>query len=547
MEKKVIYFIYPDVHEVAAHTIKEDLKNTIHIITNPDYDRLKSYLTNDPKAICVLLISDNFLRSMPCMSQAVSFMQAGDYDSMVSIILDSQRLKAGRMNEYENYPTNINSNEDSIRHRDFWWDELIRLRKASNKAQGAEQLALEHKKKLAQKISTRMSLFIDKVKTFNPLTWDAFRADNYQILFDKLGLGHTSPEERFGFQLPSYETTTVEEDLTTAESVETPNIPVEPEVQLVEPISTEDLTTEEDNSTEIENPVNEVVTIKEESSTDIEDTVIEIKTEDIQEEPSEEIEMEKEEVSSPQDNEATEEKILDKNSIEEGIEISSSEHSEEKSFKIEEQIIPEDEVIREEVVDIEELVIDNTEEDNTKEAEKTEIELSEKPTLVEEIEEEVITEEIKNEEKEETIPESNPTEETTIMEENENKEKEFIIKSLESLEDIDEQALVEQLGLLETEDLDVLFHVAETKMEEDDFEDARFLYEKILQIDPFNGRALIWLARLLNNHFDDEKSNAEAIYRKAIAFNEPNAQLNYEYGLLARDHFQSAHKAAELF
>ena len=41
-----------------------------------------------------------------------------------------------------------------------------------------------------------------------------------------------------------------------------------------------------------------------------------------------------------------------------------------------------------------------------------------------------------------------------MVRENENKEKEFIIKSLESLEDIDEQALVEKLGLLETEDLD---------------------------------------------------------------------------------------------
>lgn len=94
------------------------------------------------------------------------------------------------------------------------------------------------------------------------------------------------------------------------------------------------------------------------------------------------------------------------------------------------------------------------------------------------------------------------------------------------------EEVLEQRNVAETTDIDVLFHLAETQTEEDEYEAARHTYERILQLDPFNGRALIWLARLLDKHSEDQTDLADDYYKKAIMVNDDNAILYYEYGLL---------------
>ena len=415
METTTAYLSYPKVHETVANTIIGDLERAnVHIISNPDYDDLKNYLTQNPKTICIMLISENYLRSLSCMSQAVAFMQAGDYASMISVILDSQRLKAGSETEYEAYPTRIMYNNDSIRHRDYWWDELIRLRKASNQVQGAEQLIFEHQKKLVKKISTRMSLFLNKVKTYAPLNWNQFQADGYQVLFEKLGLGHTEMEERFALE----QNPAVEEKET------------KPEESTVMVVA---------NSVPLERPV---------------DTELDKGTE--------------------------------KNS------------------------------------DTAEEIYETIAKETTVEEEETKFETATESTTI-------------------------PTVKTPIVKKQHERDIESTSAALENLESTAERDLVEHLDLLKADDLDFLFRLAESKMEAEAFDTSRLVYEKILEIDPFNGRAFAGLARLLNQHFEKEPHNAELYYRKAIAFNKPNEQLNYEYGLLVKNQLQSIHKAAELF
>ncbi|MFK7798287.1 MAG: SDR family NAD(P)-dependent oxidoreductase [Aureispira sp.] len=127
-------------------------------------------------------------------------------------------------------------------------------------------------------------------------------------------------------------------------------------------------------------------------------------------------------------------------------------------------------------------------------------------------------------------------------------EEPFLLKQLEEdLEELDAAEILAKYDIDEVDDIDVLFHIAESQVEEDEDLAARHTYERILTLDPYNGRALIWLARLLAKQ-EGELLHIEAsnFYRKSIMVNDDNPSLYYEYGLLQQKE-KLHHKASESF
>lgn len=147
-------------------------------------------------------------------------------------------------------------------------------------------------------------------------------------------------------------------------------------------------------------------------------------------------------------------------------------------------------------------------------------------------------------EEEEELPEKIPVADIAQTEE----EEPFSLEGqLEDLEELDAQAILAKYDLEEVENIDVLFHLAESQTEEDQDQAARHTYERILTLDPYNGRALIWLARLLaKQEKGEDHTEAANYYRKAIMVNDDNPNLYYEYGLLQKEE-KSYHKASESF
>lgn len=127
-------------------------------------------------------------------------------------------------------------------------------------------------------------------------------------------------------------------------------------------------------------------------------------------------------------------------------------------------------------------------------------------------------------------------------------EEPFLLEQLEEdLEELDAAEILAKYDIDEVDDIDVLFHIAESQVEEDEDLAARHTYERILTLDPYNGRALIWLARLLAKQ-EGELLHIEAsnFYRKSIMVNDDNPSLYYEYGLLQQKE-KLYHKASESF
>jgi NADP-dependent 3-hydroxy acid dehydrogenase YdfG len=458
MQEHTVYIFFSEANTIEANQIVKDLKHTnINCVVNKSTTEKVEQLKQDKGATGLLLISDNYLKSIEETRHLDQILDESLSDRLIPIITHGRRLKVGT-SEMEVYPTKIQTLNNVMYYRDFWYEEWIALRKKSKKASEDEQEALAEQKEIAKKMSVgSISNHIRKINSSDPVDWDEFCADGYQMLFDSADLGTSSVEEAStdnSEEIPVIEIPVVEE--TVVETVENKE----------EVIITEEIEEPVEAMAPLETPANE-----EEASNELETVV---------EEDSAEL---------------VEENVAPLNEVETVVEEDSVELVEE--------------VVKEEVLS----------------------ELVEEVTVVTEPSDDV-----------EDTPSESETEE-----EEEEEELPFTMEGLKDLENVDAQAILEQYKIEEVNDVDVLFHVAECNTEEGDFEDARRTYERILILDPYNGRALIWLARLLARYYDGETMEAAHLYRKAIMVNDENAGLYYEYALLQKEHFKSYNKASDSF
>jgi NADP-dependent 3-hydroxy acid dehydrogenase YdfG/Flp pilus assembly protein TadD len=437
MQKHTVYIFFSEANLIEANQIVKDLKDTnINCIVNKATAEKVEQLTQDKGATGLLLVSDNYLKSIAETSHLDQLLDENLSDQLITVITHGRRLKVGT-SEMEVYPTKIQTLNNVMYYRDFWYEEWIALRKKSKKAEAGEQEALDEQKEIAKKMSVgSISNHIRKINSSDPIEWDEFCANGYQLLFDNAGL-----------EASSFEESPIDH------SEESPVV----EENIVETIETEE-----------ENSVSDAV---EESIG----------------------------VMAPLETASNE------------AEVSSGEDS---------------------------TAVEEEEESSAEEVLEETIESPLEADLEEVIEEELIEEEIIEEE---TIESSIETDEGNEEEEP------FTMKGMDDLENLDAQAILEEYKIDEVDDIDTLFHIAESNAEEGDVEDARRTYERILKLDPYNGRALIWLARLLARHYDGKTMEAAHLYRKAIMVNDENAGLYYEYALLQKEHFKSYNKASDSF
>lgn len=467
MQKHTVYIFFSEANTIEVNQIVEDLKHTnINCIVNRPTAEKVEQLAQDKGATGLLLVSDNYLKSIEATSHLDQLLDERLNGQLISIITHGRRLKVGT-SQMEVYPTKIQTLNNVMYYRDFWYEEWIALRKKSKKATAEEQEALDEQKEIAKKMSVgSISNYIRKINSSNPTDWDTFCANGYQILFDNAGLGDSSVEETT--KLPSEEIPVIE-------------IPVEQPSNEVEETIQED--SEVSNELEVENevPAETITPLEDEKEAEIVEEQEEVVKEEEYENPIEAMPLNNEEEAA-------------KESVEETIEevLSDSDDS------IKEEVLTE--LIEDVNEDIDPLDVSETEDSNDLETE-----------------------------------------------ENEKEVQPFTMEGMKDLENVDAQAILEQYNIEEVENIDVLFHIAESNAEEGDFEDARRTYERILKLDPYNGRALIWLARLLARHSKGEIMEAAHLYRKAIMVNDENAALYYEYALLQKEHFKSYNKASDSF
>lgn len=454
MQKHTLYIFFSEANSIEVNQIVKDLKHTnINCIVNKTTAEKVELLTQDKGATGLLLVSDNYLKSIEETSHLDQILEENLSGQLISIITHGRRLKVGT-SEMEVYPTKIQTLNNVMYYRDFWYEEWISLRKKSKKAAEEEQDVLDEQKEIAKKMSVgSISNHIRKINSSDPADWDDFCADGYQMLFDYAELGASSVEET-----------------STNHSEEIPVI----EIPIVEEKVVE--------------------TIEEE-------TIVETEQVEVPIEAMAPLEVVEEEVVESLNVEENPTELVEEETVEEEVETS-IETSRSEEFSSELEMSPS---------------VLETGGGEEKEA-------------VETLDEETLTETIESPSELETEDEGP-----------------FTMKGMDDLGNLDAEAILEEYKIEEVDDVDTLFYIAESNAEEGDFEDARRTYERILKLDPYNGRALIWLARLLARHYEGETMEAAHLYRKAIMVNDENAGLYYEYALLQKEHFKSYNKASDSF
>ena len=434
---KHVYLFYTEANITEAQQVRHELR-ALNISCKNDLPVANKVeqLLEDPEGVALLLISDNFLKDLVQTRYLGRLLEEVPAERLLAVITHGRRPKKGEPERQEVYPTRIQTLNDVMYYRDYWYEAWIALRKAAKTADDDQLEDINERKEIAKRLSVgNISNHIRGINQSEPIEWETLYANDYHALRERTGV---EPSD------------VIEDDTTLTEEEDIPTIelPVE------------------------EEPIQEA----------IEETV------------------EEEEVSLPmfvEENVPVEEDVL-------------VEEEPQEEFPVEEELRTE--------VPSEEIVVEAVEE-----PEKA----LEEPVAIEE--KEVV-------------------EKISIQELAQPEEEPFSLEQLqEDLEELDAAEILAKYDIDEVDNIDVLFHIAESQTEEDEDLAARHSYERILKLDPYNGRALIWLARLLAKQ-EGELMHIEAsnFYRKAIMVNDDNPSLYYEYGLLQQKE-KSYHKASESF
>jgi NADP-dependent 3-hydroxy acid dehydrogenase YdfG len=470
MDAKLVYLLYAQENkELASEVLDHFDQSNVHLSPNPDAANLELAIQEDASTPVLMLISDNFLRSLSAMDRLSIIIQEPS-NQLIPVLIDGRKLREGTEDVYEHYPTKIGTIHEVMQYRDFWYEEWIRLRKASNHAEGDELELLEKQKNIAKRMSTNIGTFLRNINGLKPLSYEQFTDAEYQAFLDKIEVAALVKDQK-------------NEHLKVLEDEE-----------VVE--ETQEYSTEEEKDNEIQM---EAGTYTEEV-TELEENVDE-----------------------------TTEELVEENAEETVEEEAALELTNEQEESLVEEVVEEAEAA---VDPIEEMMSDLDHEDETEELEETQLEGEEEENSTE-------TEEVFAD-----MPEAHEEvndEETDVTE-----EEVFEMPNLRNVEEIDEEAIYEQVNLQEVDDLDVLFYLAETETEEGDFDNAAHCYRRILKLDPTNGRALLWLARLENRKEEVDKPLVADLYRKALFCNEESAEIYYEYALFLKDKYQSLHRSTDL-
>lgn len=236
MPVKQIYFLYASENKNVANNIKQQLQSSyLQWNDNADIDTLQKVLANNPQknnnTIVLALVSDNLLKSAYCMRAMSLFAQEDAVHLLLPVIIPGQKITD---NSTEYYPTSINTIQDTIAYRDFWYDEWIRLRKLGNLLEGQELEALEEEKNFSKLIQALINPILRYINTAQPKNLEEFQDNNYQVLFQTLGLEALLPEER---NMPLEQALTLDYvEQSTENTIHTPNIKEQQEEKVNEEV-----------------------------------------------------------------------------------------------------------------------------------------------------------------------------------------------------------------------------------------------------------------------------------------------------------------------
>lgn len=125
---------------------------------------------------CILLVSDNFLRSAACMYGGLSLVQDMQY-RLLPVVVDGK--KDGRV-----IPTSFERVTDIIQYINYWQDQYLDLRRQRHELSGLDEDTFNEHLRLVREISSEAGEFLRHLRSLDHYSFAQFITNDYYAFFN---------------------------------------------------------------------------------------------------------------------------------------------------------------------------------------------------------------------------------------------------------------------------------------------------------------------------------------------------------------------------
>lgn len=136
----------------------------------------------------LLLVSDNFLKSLTCMNQALKLIQLRASD-IIPVVIDGTRLDEST-NEFIAVPTRFEKIGDIIPYINYWQNRFLDLRQQRKEMEAdssIDQESLGAHLRVLRQVSSEASEYLRVLRNMQHYSFKAFSANHFQAFFQHLG------------------------------------------------------------------------------------------------------------------------------------------------------------------------------------------------------------------------------------------------------------------------------------------------------------------------------------------------------------------------
>lgn len=201
MNRRQITLAYCSENQAAAAHIAQHLQPAgytfDHVISRKDAD--EKPLFEQLKSVegrILLLVSDNLLKSTPCMTGALQFFQ-NQSGRILPVVIEGVQANE-ETGETSRIPTHFERVSDIIQYINYWQDRYLDVRRQKRHLEGIDEEAFEAHLKIMRDISSEIGEFLRLLRSVEYVSLEELQSSHYQRFF--LFTGDSEAERNFRFE-----------------------------------------------------------------------------------------------------------------------------------------------------------------------------------------------------------------------------------------------------------------------------------------------------------------------------------------------------------
>lgn len=132
----------------------------------------------------LLLVSDNFLKSVRCMKNGMDYIQRlSNIGKLLPVIIDGKYPVDGT-SDFETLPTVFDRVSHIIKYMNFWQEKYLELRKKKRTISAKEEQEFNQEINIVRSISSNIGEFLRYLRSIKHYNHVAFKENSYKVFFD---------------------------------------------------------------------------------------------------------------------------------------------------------------------------------------------------------------------------------------------------------------------------------------------------------------------------------------------------------------------------